>query len=171
MPAPPDSKVAPVSANTGATSPNVAALESVKFDASSTGDNVLQRGPEHAVEGAHFWEAATPPPGWWSVDLESPRAIQTLTLRVFDGVLDPSTFQLQALADDDDDSWMTIFKAENETGTRGELKTYSFSNARCFRRYRLLIERTMGGPESETHPFLQGVGLFEENEEEEMMMS
>ena len=51
------------------------------------------------------------------MDLESPRAIQRLSLRVFDGVLDPSNFQLQGLEDDDDEeSWMTIFKVEEEKG-------------------------------------------------------
>jgi len=152
---------------------NLAALESVQFGASSTSECVIHRGPEDAVEGAKFfWEAATPPPGWWSVELDSPRAVRRLSYRVFDGVLDPSTFQLQALTDDEDpDSWMTIFQAENEKGIRGEMKTHSFENSRCFRRYRLLIEKTMGGPESETHPFLKGVGLFEEEEEEQEAMS
>jgi len=158
-------------AQTGAAPRNLAALEAVRFGASSTAESISQRGPENAVEGSQFWEAASPPPGWWSVDLESPRAIQRLSLRVFDGVLDPSNFQLQGLEDDDDEeSWMTIFKVEEEKGIRGDVKTYSFENQRCFRRYRLLIEKTMGGPESETHPFLQGVGLFEEQEEEEMIV-
>lgn len=171
MPPPPDSKVAPATALTGSNARNLAALEAVKFTASSTADTLLQRGPEHAVAGASFWEAASPPPGWWSVELESPRAIQRLSLRLFDGVLDPASFQLQALQDDsDEESWKTIFAAEAETGARGDVKTYSFENEECFRKYRLLIERTMGGPESETHPFLQGVGMFEEKEEESMIL-
>jgi len=152
-------------AMTGSNSRNVAALEAVKFAASSIADTLAQRGPEHAVAGASFWEAAEPPPGWWSVELDSPRAIQRLSFRLFDGILDPATFQLEGLSEDDD-SWITIFKAEEERGARGEEKSYSFENERCFRRYRLLIERTMGGPETETHPFLQGVGLFEEDQVE-----
>ena len=58
--------------------------------------------------------------------MDSPRAVRRLSYRVFDGVLDPSTFQLQALTDDEDpDSWMTIFQAENEKGigTKTRLNT------------------------------------------------
>ena len=54
--------------------------------------------------------------GWWSVELDSPRAIQRLSFRLFDGVLDPATFQLEALTEDEDSSWVTIFKAVEETG-------------------------------------------------------
>lgn len=145
---------------------NLAALESVHFAASSTDETSVQKGPESAVESGilnNFWEAAVPPPGWWCVDLESPRAITRFTHRVFDGVIDPSTFQLQGLENDEDDnSWFTIFEAQDEKGDRGEMKTYTFENARCFQKYRIVIEKTMGGPESETHPFLHGIGLFEE---------
>lgn len=145
---------------------NLAALESLMFSASSTVESVPRKGPESAVESGKpndFWEAATPPPGWWCVELESPRAISGLTHRVFDGVLDPSTFQLQALENDDDEqSWVTVFEARDEKGVRGERKTYSFENSRCFQKYRIVVESTMGGPETETHPFLQGVGLFEQ---------
>jgi len=145
---------------------NLAALESVKFDASSTVESAVLKGPELAVESGKrydFWEAAAPPPGWWSVDLESPRAVNRFTHRVFDGIIDPSSFQLQGLeSEDDEDSWMTVFEAQDEKGIRGETKTYTFENARCFCKYRIVVEKTMGGPESETHPFLQGVGLFEE---------
>jgi len=166
MPAPADPQVSSGASISGPNARNLAALEAVKFAASSTAENLTKRGPEHAVAGATFWEAAEPPPGWWSVELDSPRAIQRLSFRLFDGVLDPATFQLEALAEDQDSSWVTIFKAVEETGARGEEKSYSFENERCFRCYRLLIERTMGGPETETHPFLQGVGLFEEDQVE-----
>jgi len=142
---------------------NLAALESVKFGASSTVEFVT---PNAAVESGNrgdFWEAAEPPPGWWSVDLESPRAINQFTHRIFDGIIDPSTFLLQALQDDEDEgSWLTIFEVQDVKGVRGETKTYCFENARCFRKYRVVVEKTMGGPETETHPFLQGIGLFEE---------
>lgn len=171
MPLPPDSKVAPpsTSAIPESNSPNLAVLEAVKFSASSTAESAVQRGPDQAVAGASFWEAASPPPGWWSVELESPRAVQRLSFSIFDGVLDPAAFQLQALTDEEDEeSWITIFTAEEEKGCRGDEKIYSFENERAFRRYRLLIERTMGGPETETHPFLQGVGLFEEGPEQQM---
>jgi len=145
---------------------NLAALESVAFSASSIVETDTPKGPELAVETGKrhdFWEAAEPPPGWWSVDLESPRAVNSFTHRVFDGIIDPSSFQVQGLENEEDEnSWITIFEAQDEKGVRGETKTYTFENARCFCKYRIVIEKTMGGPESETHPFLQGIGLFEE---------
>ena len=62
MPAPLNAKIG-ASAAALAASRNVAVLEAVKFEASSTAESVMTRGPESAVEGASFWEAAAPPPG------------------------------------------------------------------------------------------------------------
>ena len=63
MPAPADPQVSSGASISGPNARNLAALEAVKFAASSTAENLTKRGPEHAVAGATFWEAAEPPPG------------------------------------------------------------------------------------------------------------
>jgi hypothetical protein len=138
------------------------AVDAAHYSASSIALNSAKRGPDHAVSGAthlDFWEAEAAPPGWWECELNSPRAARCFSFNVYDGILDPSSFSIQG--SDDGEEWITLLKAENETGFKGQVKVYEFENARCFKFYRIHIDKTMGGPASETAPFLKGVTLCE----------